>query len=204
MLFTVGELAVCVTIRHWINTGQWDKVAAMARTGGQQMKDVLVTAAGCGKVDLSPVLPLLASALTHTEPELRGLAARALTSWYAWRDRWHDIESLLKRSDYAVRWYALTALDDAAEGEVDVSAIHSTLLELLSHPNEELEKGRNVRYTRTLRQSAANVLVWCMVKSLGGQTLFGRKPFVVAGVDLKQIPEVRAELKEIRKVARDR
>lgn len=201
-VWTVGELAVGVRIRQWINTGQWDKVTATAHAGGQQMKSVLACAdGGRDKVDLSPLLPLLESALTHTEPKLRGLAAKALTSWYAWRNRWNDIEPLLKSSDYAVRWYTLTALDDAAEERVDVSAIHPILLELLDHPNEELEKGRNVRYTQTLRQSAANVLVWHM--SLCGKALFGRKPFVVAGVDLKQIPEVRAEIKAIRRVARD-
>ena len=115
MVWTVGELAVGVTIRQWINTGQWDEVTAMAHAGEQQMKSLLQSAtSGRGKVDLSPLLPVLESALTHTESELRGLASRALTTWYAWRDRWSDVEVLLQSSDYAVRWYAIVALDDAA------------------------------------------------------------------------------------------
>jgi hypothetical protein len=196
--WTVGELAIGVTVQQWIGTGQWGEVLAMAQGGVQQMKGVLRNASSRrGEVDLSPLLPLLESALAHAEPEARGLAAKALTSWYAWKDRWSDVEPLLRSSDYAVRWYALTALDDAAEAGVDVSAILTALLEVLSHPNEELEKDRNVGYTQTLREAAANVLVWHM-----GKALTSRKPFVIEGVDLKQIPEVRAAIREIQSIAR--
>ena len=75
---------------------------------------------------------------------------------------------------------------------------------MLGHPNETLEKDRNVRYTQALRQSAANVLVWHMLEALGGRAVTGRKPFEVAGVDLRQIPEVRAAIREMRAIARDR
>jgi hypothetical protein len=200
---TVGEAAVSAAVLHWINAQRWDEIGALAQTDRQRMKMVLRSIpSSLRKIDVAPIRALLDTAHASADPELRGIAARVLAGYHAWASRWTDVESLLKSPDHATRCYAVCALDDAAEHELDVEPAIPCLLELLTHADADLEKEKNVPYAQTLRESAAGALVWHLLRTKPS-VITGHEPAVVGGIDLEQIPELRVAIRELRKATPD-
>jgi hypothetical protein len=197
--YSVGDLALSATVYHWINKNQWENIKELLESF-QSEKPMISAILGCfrtsyEKRDITPLLPLLHPYRMDESPEIRGKAVAVLTGYYYWEQRFDEIEKFLTDEDYATRWYTLSALDDIAESGGDVSLLFPVLIGFFHYPDAELEKNRNVKYTATLRELAAGVIIWHMIKTKAFRTA---KPSIIHGVDLKQIPEIKTIMKEMR------
>lgn len=121
--------------------------------------------------------------------------------FYFGEQQWAEIENFLADEDYATRWYTLSALDDIGESGGDVASellgsLIPALLKFFDHSDAELEANRNVKYTATLREQAAGVMIWHLLPSK--PSFHKAKTLILHGLDLMQIPEIKTVAREKR------
>jgi hypothetical protein len=137
-------------------------------------------------------IPEIEQLLTSDEVTLRDRAAGSLAKYYILAQRWDAISALLENDNETVRGCALHALDDLAEqadhNDYDLAPVVPSLLRVCARTGDDYKK---------TRRAAARVLVWFILL----QDKMSATSYVMNGVDVMTIAEVRAELRTIKQFA---
>jgi hypothetical protein len=138
------------------------------------------------------MMPLVSEQLSNGDDTVRRAAAALLSKYSFLARQWDAIADLLDSDTEMVRLGALRTLDDLAEAgdhkDYDLTPVVPSLLRLFAR------KGRDWKKTRV---AAARVLNWLILR----QGKMSATSFVLNGVDLMGIAEVRAELGAIKRFA---
>jgi hypothetical protein len=142
--------------------------------------------------EIAMMMPLVSEQLSNADDTICRTAAALLAKYYFLARQWDAIVDLLDSDTEMVRRGALGTFDDLAEAAdhrgYDLTPVVPSLLRVFAR------KGEDYRKTRV---AAARVLVWPILQ----QDKMSAASFVLNGVDLMGIAEVRAELRSIKRLA---
>jgi hypothetical protein len=138
-------------------------------------------------------IPAVEQLLTSADALLCGRAAGSLAKYYFVARQWDAISALLENDSETVRKSALSNLEDLAEAAVDFkdqdfAPVVPSLLRACARKGDHYKK---------TRLAAARLLVWIIIR----QDKTSSTSYMMDGVDLMGIAEVRAELKSLKRFA---
>jgi SMI1 / KNR4 family (SUKH-1) len=195
--FALARVARRAVARYCLHFREIDRLRELIAEGDRAAVDALGALRSASEVNLiAPLLPDLAEAQRAPEESLRQSAATALAHFY-WLNQHRDqLRSLLLSEDEVVRLGAISKLDDLAEEgrDQDVEPLLPELLAFFTRRDTSNKK---------TRQAAARVLAWLVMNkqphkkdALGLTDIDVPRSFLLNGVDVMGIPEVRANLED--------
>jgi hypothetical protein len=172
------------------------KLVELLRTGEMGPRFVaarILSEAALHNPDIAAAaIPAIEQLLTSAEVTLRKRAAGLLAKYYFLARQWDAISALLESDSETVCSSALHALDDLAEAadhkDYDLAPVVPSLLSVCARKGDDYKK---------TRLAAARVLVWLILR----QNKMSATSYVINGVDVMGIAEVRAELKTLKRFA---
>jgi hypothetical protein len=190
---SVGYKATCAVTHHYRHQRDGAALGRLIAAGGLVAARALhALRAVEGAEAIVMMMPLVSEQLANRDDMVRCAAAGLLTKYYFLERQWDAIAVLLDSDSEMVRLGALGPLDDLAEQadrrDYDLTPIVPALLRVFAR------KGHDYKKTR---RAAARVLVWLILR----QGEMSPTSFVLNGIDLMKIVEVRAELRTIERLA---
>lgn len=195
--FALGRMARRAVAHYCVHHHKANRLRELIAEGGRAAADALSALRSAADASLmASLLPVLAEAQRAPEEGLRQSATIALAHLYWLNRSWGQLRALLLSDDEAVRLGVIGKLDELAEERRD-SDVEPLLPELLAFFGL-----RDKSFKRT-REAAARVLAWLVVNkqpskkdALGLSDVDIPQSFVLSGVDVMTIPEVKAHLEE--------
>jgi hypothetical protein len=191
--FALGRIARRAVAQYCVHHHKPDRLRELIAEGGGAAADAMHALRSTADANLiAALLPVLAEAQRAPEEGLRQSAATALAHWHWLNRSWGQLRELLLSDDEAVRLGVIGTLDDLAETKRNVAPLVPDLLSFFG--------ARNAAFKRT-RKAAARVLAWLVLNAqpskkhdLGLSDIELPQSFVLNGIDLMQIPEVKTQL----------
>jgi hypothetical protein len=189
---SVGYKATCAVTHHYRHRRDSAALGRLITIGGLVSARALHALRGAEDAEeIVMMMPLVSAQVWSGDDTVRRAAAALLSKYSFLARQWDVIADLLDSDTEMVRLGALGALDDLAEAgdhkDYDLTPVVPSLLRLFA-------KGRDWKKTRV---AAARVLNWLILR----QNKMSATSFMLNGVDLMGIAEVRAELEAIKRLA---
>jgi hypothetical protein len=189
---SVGYKATCAVTHHYRHRRDGAALGRLIAAGGLVAARALhALRAVTEPEEIVMIMPLVAAQLSNGDDAVRRTAAGLLTKYYFLERQWDAIADLLDSDSEIVRLGALGTLDGLAEAadhqDYDLTPVVPALLRVFDRKGHDDEKTRG---------AAARVLVWLIPR----QGKMSATSFLLNGVDLMEIAEVRAELRIIKRL----
>jgi hypothetical protein len=193
---TIGALATGAIARIRLKRNDEVELRRMLAEPGWPGVYALSALQSATESEIEPYLPLLDALLSADEavprdaglPSKQQLAARVLATQYLRRGDWTKLGEMMSHPSERARKGVVQVLDDAAEAGQPLDLILPALLATFE---------RTDAASVAARSDAAAVLQWFVLREKKRP-----KSFVLHGVDILKIPEVRAKLAEVRRFGR--
>jgi hypothetical protein len=193
---SVGYKATCAVAHHYRHRCDGAALGRLIAAGGLVAARTLhALRATEDAEEIAMMMPLVSEQLSNGDDTVCRTAASLLTQYYFLTRQWDAIADLLDSNTEMVRRGALGTLDDLAEAadhrDYDLTPVAPALLRVFAREGPDYKK---------TRVAAARVLMWLILR----QGKMSATSFVLNGIDLMGIAEVRAELRAIKRSAAKR